>query len=100
VAGARIELLGPVRALHEGCELKLGGPIARMILVAVALAGSRTTSDEELIDGVWGEDPPDGVVAALRVHISSLRSALMPAGLVVDRRGAGYVLSGVRTVDV
>ena len=78
---------------------KLGGPIARMVLVAVAMARGRMVTDDELIDGIWGEFPPDSVVAALRVHVSSLRGALAPASMQVVRSSNGYVLDGPHAMD-
>jgi DNA-binding SARP family transcriptional activator len=87
----RVQLLGPVRAWRMdqaregqarggqervGQELDLGGPQRRAVLAI--LASTRHVSRDELIDGLWGGNPPPSAENAIHVHISGLRRTLEP----------------------
>ena len=97
-SGLRIELLGEVRALCDGCELTLGPPRQRATLAVLALRAGQQVPYDQLIDGVWGPDAPDSAIGRLHVHVSALRHALEPGrqrrapGRVVVSTGAGYRL--------
>lgn len=61
----------------------------------LAEADGRTVTTGELIDGLWGEEPPNHAVAAIRNHVSRLRATLeedrgAPRTLV--SAGGGYAL--------
>src|ERR1017187_336179 len=73
-----VELLGPVRAWRGGQELDLGAPRRRSVLGLLALRPNRAVSRDELIDGMWGDDPPLSSVNALHVYVAGLRVALEP----------------------
>ncbi|MFJ8335296.1 AfsR/SARP family transcriptional regulator [Streptomyces sp. NPDC094437] len=79
----RFAVLGPVRAWRGQQELDLGSPQQRVVLAALLLRLGRPVTLGELIDAVWGEDPPKGAVAVVRTYVSRLRKVLEP------RRGAG-----------
>ncbi|MDO8363794.1 MAG: BTAD domain-containing putative transcriptional regulator [Actinomycetota bacterium] len=83
-------ILGPLEVRRGGRPLAIGGPKARAILALLILEAGRVVSNARLIEGVWGEDPPNSVQAALQVHISNLRKVL-GAGVVVTR-APGYLL--------
>ena len=68
------EVLGPVRVLGEGNELSLGGPQQRLVLALLIAADGQTTSTDQLIEGVWGEDPPSSARKTLQGYIHHLRS--------------------------
>jgi len=68
----------------------IGGPKARAVLSLLVLEAGRVVSVTRLIEGIWGEDPPNGVQASLQVHISNLRKVLGDG--VVVTRAPGYVL--------
>lgn len=48
--------------------------------------------DERLIDDVWGERPPASAGHSLESYVSKLRQILVPYGIALERRGAGYRL--------
>jgi predicted ATPase/DNA-binding SARP family transcriptional activator len=75
-------------------SVTLGGLKHRAILAALAIDVGRVVSVERLIDGIWGERPPETVRASLQVHISQLRRTFADAGLpgVIETRPPGYVL--------
>lgn len=74
----RFTVLGPVRAWRGERELELGSPQQRAMLVALLLRGGRAVTAEELVDAVWGEQPPSAAVPILRTYASRLRKVLEP----------------------
>ncbi|MFF7816206.1 BTAD domain-containing putative transcriptional regulator [Streptomyces sp. NPDC007945] len=83
-------MLGPVRAWRGEEPLATGSPQQRAVLAALLLRGGRTATAAELIDALWGEEPPSQALAALRTYASRLRKALGAEVLVsVD---GGYAL--------
>ncbi len=93
-----VRLLGPVRAWQDDRELELGGPQRQAVLALLALRANQAVSRSELIDGIWGEDPPPSAVNALHVHVAGLRRALEPnrasraPGKFLLASGPGYSL--------
>lgn len=74
----RVAVLGPVRAWRADTELELGAPRRRAVLGLLAARANQVVSRDELIDGIWGEEPPASAVNALHVHVARLRAALEP----------------------
>ena len=72
-AALRFSLLGPVRAWRGEQSLASGSPQQRALLAALLLREGRTATAGELIDALWGEDPPSQALAALRTYASRLR---------------------------
>jgi DNA-binding SARP family transcriptional activator/tetratricopeptide (TPR) repeat protein len=85
----RVQLLGPVQAWYGPQELAVGPPRRRAMLAMLALRANRTVSRDELVDGVWGTDPPTSVVNRVHVHVGALRQVLEPDRA---RRAPGRVL--------
>ncbi|MEV0575496.1 MULTISPECIES: AfsR/SARP family transcriptional regulator [unclassified Streptomyces] len=86
-AGLRFSLLGPVRAGRGDETLPCGSPQQRALLTALLLRGGRTATAAELIDAIWGEDPPSQALAAVRTYASRLRKTLGPLTLASDSGG-------------
>jgi DNA-binding SARP family transcriptional activator len=85
-AGAlEVLVLGPVRARRNAGEIKLRGarPLALLSLLALQ-AGERVSADE-LVDGVWGEEPPVQARHALHVFVSMLRATLGATAIETSR---------------
>ncbi|NSC22285.1 tetratricopeptide repeat protein [Streptomyces albus subsp. chlorinus] len=88
----RFAVLGPVRAWRGDQPLSTGSPQQRALLAALLLRRGQTATAEELIDAIWGQEPPEQAKAALRTYASRIRKALGPdAGLLVSESG-GYAL--------
>src|SRR3954451_8744959 len=88
----RIGLLGALEVLDdEGREVAVAGPKLRALLAVLALHPGRVVPTEQLIDALWGEDPPTEVRNGLQGLASKLRRALGSTELVA-MRGAGYAL--------
>ncbi|MFF4143501.1 BTAD domain-containing putative transcriptional regulator [Streptomyces sp. NPDC001698] len=88
----RFSVLGPVRAWRGEQPLPTGSPQQRALLAALLLREGRTATAAELIDALWGEEPPSQALAAVRTYASRLRKALDP-GVLVSESG-GYAVRG------
>ncbi|GAA4808685.1 AfsR/SARP family transcriptional regulator [Streptomyces ziwulingensis] len=92
-APLRFAVLGPVRAWRGTQALATGSPQQRALLAALLLREGRTATAAELIDALWGEDPPSQALAAVRTYASRLRKVL-DAGVLVSESG-GYAVRGL-----
>ncbi|MFF3876395.1 BTAD domain-containing putative transcriptional regulator [Streptomyces sp. NPDC001978] len=90
----RFGVLGPVRAWRGEEVLNTGSPQQRALLAALLLREGRTATAAELIDALWGSEPPSQALAALRTYASRLRKVLDP-GVLVSESG-GYAVRGLR----
>ncbi|MFF3740144.1 BTAD domain-containing putative transcriptional regulator [Streptomyces sp. NPDC002566] len=86
-AALRFDVLGPVRAWRGDQPLATGSPQQRALLAALLLREGRTATAAELIDALWGEEPPSQALAAVRTYASRLRKALDPGVLVSESGG-------------
>lgn len=77
-------MLGPVRAWHGNLELDLGSPQQRVVLAALLLRREQAVTLAELVDAVWGVEPPKAAAAVLRTYVSRLRKALEPDRSAAD----------------
>ncbi|MFF5534128.1 BTAD domain-containing putative transcriptional regulator [Streptomyces cinerochromogenes] len=89
----RFGVLGPVRAWRGEEALQTGSPQQRALLAALLLREGRTATAAELIDALWGSEPPSQALAAVRTYASRLRKALNP-GVLVSESG-GYAVRGL-----
>ncbi|MEU7132996.1 BTAD domain-containing putative transcriptional regulator [Streptomyces sp. NPDC046261] len=74
----RFHVLGPVRAERDGKPLQLGSPQQRAALAILLLRGGRPITTSELVDGLWGDTPPDEAEATVRAYLSRLSAELEP----------------------
>ena len=89
-----VRLLGSVEALVDGHSLALGGSKQRSVVALLALKANTTLSADELIDALWGDDPPQSAAKNVQQHVSRLRKALGEgrAEAEILTRGRGYEL--------
>ena len=92
-APLHFSVLGPVRARRGEELLNTGSPQQRALLAALLLREGRTATAAELIDALWGEEPPSQALAAVRTYASRLRKILDP-GILVSESG-GYAIRGL-----
>jgi DNA-binding SARP family transcriptional activator len=90
-----IRLLGPVELLSARGPVPIGSAKQRALLAFLALHPHRLVTNDTLIDGLWGDNPPDGTVKALRFHVSRLRRVLRQADApdALQTRPGGYLLA-------
>ncbi|MCK7626262.1 NB-ARC domain-containing protein [Streptomyces sp. RS10V-4] len=91
----RFTVLGPVRAWRGQTPLAAGSPQQRALLAALLLRGGRTATAPELVDALWGDEPPHAALAALRTYASRLRKALGPDAEALVSESGGYALRAV-----
>ncbi len=88
----RFGVLGAVAAWRpDGTQVAVGGPRSRTLLALLALDAGRFVPADRLIDGMYGEHPPDGAANALQSQVSRLRTALKDLA-PVEFTAAGYRL--------
>jgi predicted ATPase/DNA-binding SARP family transcriptional activator len=88
----RIGLLGELELLDdEGNDVPVAGAKLRALLAVLALHVGRVVPADQLIEALWGEDPPAAVRNGLQGLVSKLRRALGASDLVT-MRGDGYAL--------
>ncbi|GAA4542879.1 BTAD domain-containing putative transcriptional regulator [Amycolatopsis samaneae] len=88
----RFGILGETAAWDTGGgRIAVGGPRSRALLSLLALDAGRFVPAERLIDGMYGDSPPDGAANALQSQVSRLRNALKDVA-VVEFTTAGYRL--------
>lgn len=97
--GRPLVLLLGVVGFGAPVGVEVAGPRASAVLAMLALRAGSLVTTEQLIDGVWGADPPPSARNALQVHVSALRKALSHAGLsggvtpVLVGTSSGYTLN-------
>ncbi|MEU9784726.1 BTAD domain-containing putative transcriptional regulator [Streptomyces phaeochromogenes] len=83
-------LLGPVEASADGRPVALGHAKQRCVAAVLLERAGQAVPAEQLIDRVWGEDPPETVRNVLYGYIGRLRTAVGATRLV--RCSGGYLL--------
>ena len=83
-------VLGPLLVIDRGTPVGLTARRQRALLAALLLRRGQPLSRDELIDAVWGGDPPASAANVLRLYVSRIRGALPPGRLVT--RPQGYAL--------
>ncbi|MEV0224170.1 BTAD domain-containing putative transcriptional regulator [Streptomyces sp. NPDC050704] len=99
-AALRFSVLGPVRAWRGAESLPTGSPQQRALLAALLLREGRTATASELIDALWGEEPPSQALAAVRTYASRLRKVLDPGVLVSESGGYAIRSLGEGALDI
>ena len=86
-----IRILGELEVLDgDARPLEITGPSQRALLATLATRPSKVISSEELIDALWGTDPPANASNALQTVVSRLRRAVGKERVL--RRPPGYLL--------
>ncbi|MET9884749.1 BTAD domain-containing putative transcriptional regulator [Streptomyces sp. NPDC006430] len=99
----RYLILGVTEARGEtGAPLPIGGARLRALLAALALraGGPAAASVTDLIDEVWGDDPPQDAPAALQALVGRLRRALGGRDTVHADPAGGYRLAVADCDDI
>uniref|UniRef100_UPI001F380FE0 AfsR/SARP family transcriptional regulator n=1 Tax=Streptomyces sp. NRRL S-920 TaxID=1463921 RepID=UPI001F380FE0 len=103
-AAGGLALLGPVRAHRGEVPLDLGPVRRQAVLAALVLRTEALVTHQQLLDDVWGLEPPGTGRRVLPSYVYPLRKALDapgtgPADSVIrgERGGYRFVLDEVRT---
>ncbi len=84
-------ILGPLEAVRDGRQVRVGGRKLRSLLALLLLRAGEFCSADLLIDELWHRYD-DGALARLQVHVSQLRKALGPDAGLLETRPGGYAL--------
>ncbi|MGB5657615.1 MAG: winged helix-turn-helix domain-containing protein, partial [Acidimicrobiia bacterium] len=69
-------ILGPFEVSAGNGPLEIGGRRQRTVLAALLLNANRVTPTDQLIDVVWGEEPPPTARRSVQAYVSRLRRVL------------------------
>ena len=83
-------ILGPLEVRSDEGPIVLGGPRQRALLAALLLRAGRVVPTEQLVDELYGAEPPKNATASLQNAVVALRKALGAERLVT--RAPGYLL--------
>ena len=83
-------ILGPLEVRDGDGAIALGGPRQRALLVALLLRAGQVVPTEQLVDELYGEEPPKTATTSVQNGVVALRKALGADRLVT--RSPGYLL--------
>ena len=84
------QILGPLRVVDGDRDLTPARPKQRALLAMLLLRRGEVVPGAQLIEALWGEEPPGTAQTALHGHISALRKLL--GADVIRTRPPGYLL--------
>ncbi len=73
-----IRVLGPLTVHHRGRRVRVGPPHQRCLLGLLALQPNRVVGREEIMDVLWGEQPPATYRNLIHAYVARLRRLLAP----------------------
>jgi len=88
-------ILGPLEVVEGDRQIPLGGRKPRALLAMLILRRRQIVSVDELIEALWGDEPPKTADHSVQVYVSVLRKALggsSDGSTLVVRRDPGYTL--------
>jgi len=80
-------VLGPLKVNVDGAAVEIAGAKERTLLAHLVAHAGRVVPVADLIDSLWGEDPPRSAAKALQTYVLRLRNRLEP-----DRRGGAHLI--------
>ncbi|MGX6602282.1 BTAD domain-containing putative transcriptional regulator [Micromonosporaceae bacterium Da 78-11] len=98
LAPLRFEILGEVRVLRAGDVVDLGPAKQRAVLAVLLVQAGRPVPTHQIVDAVWGDDPPENGANVVQKYVAGLRRVLDPdraprtPGELIALTGNGYLL--------
>ena len=83
-------ILGALEVVADGEVLELGGPRQRAVLALLLLRPNTEVPRAQLLDAVWGDDPPRTAIGSLQVYVHGLRQAI--GATRIETIGSAYRL--------
>ncbi|OLR89495.1 tetratricopeptide repeat protein [Actinokineospora bangkokensis] len=87
----RVGVLGPFTVTRDDVRLRAGAVKQRVLLALLALHPGERVSHAEIVDVLWGEDPPASCLGLVHTYVSRLRGTL-DAGDAIASEPGGYRL--------
>jgi WD40 repeat protein/DNA-binding SARP family transcriptional activator/class 3 adenylate cyclase len=72
----QFRVLGPLEVDAGGGPVPVGGPKQRAVLAHLLIRANELVPAETLVDGVWGDEPPEKARNIIQTYVSHLRKAL------------------------
>ncbi|WP_212822587.1 BTAD domain-containing putative transcriptional regulator [Catellatospora sp. TT07R-123] len=96
--GVHIAVLGPLEVRRDGRPVAIGSPVQRTLLGLLALHAGEPVGRDQIVDVLWGEEPPRTCVTQLQVAVGRLRDLFEPRrgtapGTVIGSVLGGYLLT-------
>ncbi len=88
----RVNVLGAVRLYVDGGSTEIRAKKPRALLAMLAMHAGQAVGVDALIDGIWGEEPPDTAANALQVYVAGLRRLLGSGRERLRTQAPGYAL--------
>ncbi len=89
-------VLGPLRVSNGADPVEVRGAKERTLLAHLIASSGRMVPTSDLIDSLWGEQPPRSAAKSLQTYVLRLRNALEPgrngSPTVLVTEGPGYRL--------
>lgn len=92
------EILGDLRALRGGEPVELGPAKQRAVLAVLLLHAGRPAPTHQIVDAVWGDEPPENGANVVQKYVAGLRRVLEPdrsprtPGELIALTNGGYLL--------
>jgi predicted ATPase/DNA-binding SARP family transcriptional activator len=83
-------LLGTLEVEADGVDVTPARPKQRALLALLLLRAGEIVPSDQLIESLWGDQPPPTAQTALHGHISAIRKRLGPGR--IETRAPGYLL--------
>jgi DNA-binding SARP family transcriptional activator len=103
----RLTVMGPLRVWRDDTELDAGPRQQRCLLALLLVREGRPVSINDLVNLLWGTEPPPSAVNNIHKYVGSLRRLLEPglpprsAGAYLQRHRIGYrFVAGPATLDL
>ena len=77
-SGVEFRLLGPFHVLRDGQPVGPAGPKRRGLLAMLVLRANHTVPVEDLIGGLWADNPPPSAANLVQTYVSAWRKTLEP----------------------
>src|SRR5215470_9758159 len=97
----RFGVLGPFEVRADDEQLTIKGAKERRLVGLLLSRANRVVPVDDIIEALWGTDPPRSAAKSVQVYVVRVRKMLEPNGRaagdsMVSRRGVGYALSAGR----
>jgi DNA-binding SARP family transcriptional activator/Flp pilus assembly protein TadD len=91
-SGTEFRLLGPLEVCSDGVVVQISQGKLRVLLAALLLSANRAVSVDELLEVLWGVDPPPSARVGVQNYVMQLRRALGGAGTRISTQPRGYLI--------
>ena len=89
-------VLGPLLVMGDGQPIEIRGAKERTLLAILVSRAGQVVSTHELVDALWGDNPPRTAAKSLQTHVLRLRNMLEPHRMgrprLIVTEGQGYRL--------